>query len=81
MYDMNTYANPQTKENILWVMANSEGRAKYYVDLFSNCDFTLVRSSTPDRYRIWVSQYDNITILVWERGTILKNWVAKIQYW
>ena len=75
-------ATTEMKGKILQAMANSDGSARNFVECFSGSEFALIPNvNTTNGYRIWTAQCGDVTVLVWERGANVQDWIAKIQCW
>jgi len=73
-----TIASPEIKAKIIQAMANSDHRV--FVNSFYNSDFMLI-PAIDKCYRIWAAQWSDVTVLVWEYGDDVNDWIVKTQAW
>lgn len=83
IYKLFPVATGEMKGKILQAMAKSNSRAQDFVGYFSGSEFVLIPSvdATTNGHRIWTAQRGDVTVLVWERGANVQDWIAKIQCW
>lgn len=81
LFSKSSIASSETKAKIIRAISENKD-TQCLATAFSKCDFALIPTTNESKnYHIWAAQYGDVTIMVWERGNSVENWVVKTRIW